>query len=213
MMLPGTKVGYVIGKGGEMIRSLQDRAGVKMTIFQESTQASDQEKQLRIVGPPDKVDYAKQLVVDLLTEKEIESIKSKGSSTSVTVTGRPTTTGANSVPLGGERDRDRGDRSLDRDRRFSQTNEYGSSRPGHMELPVPANLIGLVIGKGGDNIKRVQQETGTKVQFDANRIDDDGNKVCTITGQPHMVERAAQMVQEIIENAQVRFKIHGSQLL
>ena len=38
MMVPGNKVGYVIGKGGEMIRNLQERAGVKMTVFQETNE-------------------------------------------------------------------------------------------------------------------------------------------------------------------------------
>ena len=69
IMVPGVKVGYIIGKGGEMIRTLQERAGVKMTIFQQTSEASDQPKQLRVVGAPDKVDYAKELINDLLTEK------------------------------------------------------------------------------------------------------------------------------------------------
>mgnify|MGYP002716043925 CR=1 FL=1 len=148
----------------------QERAGVKMTVFQESAEASDKEKQLRITGEPDKVDYAKQLVTDLLTEKEIENIRLKTG-------GKPN--------IG--------------------TNDYGTSRPGYIEIPVPPQFIGLVIGKGGESIRRIQQETQTKVQFDTQKSDAKGNKICQISGPVDAIERATSMIREIIDNANVRF--------
>ena len=33
-----------------------------------------------------------------------------------------------------------------------------------VEIPVPRNLVGIVIGKGGEMIKKVQEESGAKVQ-------------------------------------------------
>ena len=166
MMIPGNKVGYVIGKGGEMIRNLQERAGVKMTVFQDSNEATDMEKQLRITGLPDKVDYAQQLVNDLLTEKEIETVRLKANS-------------------------------------FNRTNEYGTQRSNNIEVPVPPKYIGLVIGKGGETIRRIQMESGAKVQFDTTKVDSEGNKVCQIDGNPDAVQRAVNMVNEIVENAMV----------
>ena len=168
MMLPGNKVGYVIGKGGEMIRNLQERASVKMTIYQETNEATDTEKQLRIVGAPDKVDYCRQLVNDLLTEKEIETVRLKSN-------------------------------SFNR----NMTNEYGSQRFHSIEVPVPPQFIGLVIGKGGETIRRIQQDAGCKVQFDSNKLDGNGNKVCQISGSPDCVKRAHDMVNEIVDNAMV----------
>lgn len=35
IMVPGAKVGLVIGKGGETIKSLQERTGAKMVIIQD----------------------------------------------------------------------------------------------------------------------------------------------------------------------------------
>ncbi|RWS30006.1 far upstream element-binding protein 1-like isoform X1 [Leptotrombidium deliense] len=165
MMIPGSKVGFIIGKGGEMIRNLQERASVKMTVIQQTAEVTEGQKQLRIVGEPSKVDYAKELVNDLLTEKELEFMRLKGKA------------------------------------KDGFTNDYGSSRPGTVEVPVPPQYIGLVIGKGGESIKRIQQETGTKVQFDTTKTDAKGNKICTIQGQSDAVDRAADMVREIIDNA------------
>lgn len=173
MMVPGNKVGYVIGKGGEMIRNLQERAGVKMTVFQETNEATETEKQLRIIGAPDKVDYAQQLVNDLLTEKEIETVRLKSNSFNK-----------------------------------SMTNEYGTQRFQNIEVPVPPQYIGLVIGKGGETIRRIQQEAGCKVQFDTTKLDPNGNKVCQINGNPDCVKRAHDMVNEIVENAMV-FHLKG----
>ena len=35
-----------------------------------------------------------------------------------------------------------------------------------IKFPVPNASVGLIIDKGREMIKRIQQETGTKVQFD-----------------------------------------------
>lgn len=81
------------------------------------------------------------------------------------------------------------------------SNEYGTSRQINREVPVPPQFIGLVIGKRGDSIKSIQSTTNTKVQFDSNRVDDNGCKICKITGELDAVNRAEKMIQEIIENS------------
>ena len=68
------KVGLVIGKGGETIKSLQERAGCKMILFQTGEYANAPEKPLRISGEQSTVMYGKQLVLDLLTSKELEGM-------------------------------------------------------------------------------------------------------------------------------------------
>merc|ERR1712173_102602 len=49
-MIPGTKVGIIIGKGGETIKQLQEEFGCKMMVVQESNQPSQQDKMLKISG-------------------------------------------------------------------------------------------------------------------------------------------------------------------
>jgi len=38
-------------------------------------------------------------------------------------------------------------------------------RGGGMDIPVPRAAVGIVIGKGGEMIKKIQQETGAKVRY------------------------------------------------
>ena len=53
-MVPSNKVGLIIGKGGETIRSLQERASCKMVLIQDGQYANAGEKPLRISGDQQK---------------------------------------------------------------------------------------------------------------------------------------------------------------
>lgn len=77
IMVPGPKVGLIIGKGGETIKQLQERSGAKMVVIQDGPN-QEQEKPLRISGDPSKVEYAKQLVYDLIAEKEMQAFNRRG---------------------------------------------------------------------------------------------------------------------------------------
>ncbi|XP_078685207.1 far upstream element-binding protein 1-like isoform X43 [Branchiostoma floridae x Branchiostoma belcheri] len=181
MMIPGNKVGLVIGKGGETIRSLQERAGVKMVMIQDGPYMNAPEKPLRITGDPQKTQRAKDLVMDLITDKELEG-----------------------EFFGGPQGMRRGGRDFD-------TNDYGSARGGGgggMDIPVPRFAVGIVIGKGGEMIKKIQNETGVRVQFKP----DDGqnpNRVCQLMGAPDRCQAAAHTIQNLVEDAQQRDQAGG----
>ncbi|XP_042898307.1 far upstream element-binding protein 1 isoform X2 [Parasteatoda tepidariorum] len=169
MMIPGPKVGLVIGKGGETIRNLQERAAVKMVLIQDGPQQTSQEKPLRITGEPDKCEYAKQLVMDLITEKELETLQ----------------------------------------RGFEGTNEYGSSAGGQRsgnthEIMVPKQAVGVVIGKGGDMIKKIQQDSGARVQFLNVKEEGPEDKVCVVTGTPEQIQAASSFISDLIQSVLVR---------
>lgn len=70
-----------------------------------------------------------------------------------------------------------------------------------VELIIPHAVIGLVIGKGGENIKRIQNESGAAVKVDPNPIDERGNKLCTITGTKAAVEEARIQIECVIEGS------------
>merc|ERR1712029_697464 len=69
IMIPGHKVGLVIGKGGETIKLLQEQTGAKMIIIQESNAPTEQ-KPLRITGAPDQVERAKTEVFKILNAND-----------------------------------------------------------------------------------------------------------------------------------------------
>lgn len=54
-------------------------------------------------------------------------------------------------------------------------------------MPRPA--VGVVIGKGGDMIKKIQAETGARVQFQQAREEGPGDRRCYLAGTPKQVEQ------------------------
>lgn len=85
----------------------------------------------------------------------------------------------------------------------SHNPSMGSSEE-KIEIIIPHSAIGLVIGKGGENIKRIQNESGAIVRVDPNTVDEKGNKLCTITGTKQAVEEAHMQVSNVIENAAIK---------
>lgn len=63
--------------------------------------------------------------------------------------------------------------------------------------------MGVVIGKGGDMIKKIQGETGARVQFQQGRDDGPGDRRCLLTGKPEQVEDARQRIEELIDSVLV----------
>ncbi|XP_052221959.1 far upstream element-binding protein 1-like isoform X3 [Dreissena polymorpha] len=165
IMIPGNKVGLIIGKGGETIKQLQEKCGVKMVMIQDSNTPTAYEKPLRISGDQMKCQQAKEMVMELLASKDDGMGFSNG--------------------MGGFGGGGRGG---------------GGGGGGGMDMPVPRAAVGIVIGKGGEMIKKIQQETGAKVQFKT----DDGHsedRVCSITGPPDKVQAARAMIQDLLNNS------------
>lgn len=165
IMIPGPKVGLIIGKGGETIKQLQERSGAKMVVIQDGPN-QEQEKPLRISGDPAKVEYAKQLVYDLIAEKEMQAYSRRGG----------------------------------RDER-QPYNDYGNNE---VEVLVPRSAVGVVIGKGGDMIKKIQAETGARVQFQQAREEGPGERRCFLSGKPQQVEQVENLHQLCVTCALIR---------
>ncbi|XP_061133650.1 far upstream element-binding protein 3-like isoform X1 [Syngnathus typhle] len=165
MLIPASKVGLVIGRGGETIKQLQERAGVKMMMIQDGPMPTGADKPLRISGDPYKVQAAKELVLDVIREKD------------------------------GDFRGGRGD---------------FSARPGGAgldvraaEVPVPRFAVGIVIGRNGEMIKKIQNDAGVRVQFKT----DDGvspERVAMVMGQPERCQHALHLINELIRTAQER---------
>ncbi|XP_047134243.1 far upstream element-binding protein 3 isoform X2 [Hydra vulgaris] len=171
MKIAAGKVGLVIGKGGETIKSLQERAGCKMILFQDGEYAQAAEKPLKISGEQSKVLYGKQLVQDLIVSKEIEADK-----TSCYIFNQsPYTSDITSmVPNPGDPD-----------------------QVGYEEIQVPREAVGFIIGSKGANINNIQQMTGCRIQF-KNEMEGEF-KTATLQGNPQAIVMGREKLLEILQ--------------
>uniref|UniRef100_A0A665UK94 KH-type splicing regulatory protein n=1 Tax=Echeneis naucrates TaxID=173247 RepID=A0A665UK94_ECHNA len=164
MMIPAGKAGLVIGKGGETIKQLQERAGVKMILIQDASQGPNVDKPLRIIGDPYKVQQAQGMVQEILRERDHGS--------------------------------------------YSERNDFGSRMGGGMDIPVPRHSVGVVIGRNGEMIKKIQNDAGVRIQFKQ----DDGtgpDKIAHISGPPDRCEHAAQIINDLLQSIRVREEGQG----
>ena len=79
-----------------------------------------------------------------------------------------------------------------------------------LQVPVPRSLIGVIIGKGGDMIKKIQEQSGSRIQFKPEDEDIGGpTRVCSISGSAQCNQTARGMIMELIENGMVsQLSIH-----
>lgn len=70
MQIPAEKVGMVIGKGGEMIKLIQERTGASLKLIQDDVHAP--EKPLIIQGGQEVIERAKKMVLDILNDSHVD---------------------------------------------------------------------------------------------------------------------------------------------
>ncbi|XP_030624092.1 far upstream element-binding protein 3 isoform X1 [Chanos chanos] len=161
ILIPASKVGLVIGKGGDTIKQLQERTGVKMIMIQDGPMPTGADKPLRITGDPYKVQQARELVVEII------------------------------------RDKDQGDFRAGR-------GDFGSRLGGSsMDVAVPRFAVGIVIGRNGEMIKKIQNDAGVRIQFKP----DDGispDRIAQVMGQPERCQHAVHLINELVHTAQER---------
>ncbi|KAJ8390033.1 hypothetical protein AAFF_G00111940 [Aldrovandia affinis] len=159
ILIPASKVGLVIGKGGDTIKQLQERTGVKMLMIQDGPMPTGADKPLRITGDPYKVQQARELVVEII------------------------------------RDKDQGDFRAGR-------SDFGSRLGGSsLDVAVPRFAVGIVIGRNGEMIKKIQNDAGVRIQFKP----DDGispDRIAQVMGQPDRCQHAVHLINELVHTAQ-----------
>ncbi|XP_070990165.1 far upstream element-binding protein 3-like isoform X3 [Oncorhynchus clarkii lewisi] len=161
ILIPASKVGLVIGKGGDTIKQLQERTGVKMMMIQDGPMPTGADKPLRITGDPYKVQQARELVVEII------------------------------------RDKDQGDFRASR-------GDFGSRLGGSsLDVAVPRFAVGIVIGRNGEMIKKIQNDSGVRIQFKP----DDGispDRIAQVMGQSDRCQHAVHLINELVQTAQVQ---------
>uniref|UniRef100_A0A8C2L217 Far upstream element (FUSE) binding protein 3 n=1 Tax=Cyprinus carpio TaxID=7962 RepID=A0A8C2L217_CYPCA len=166
--VPRFAVGIVIGRNGEMIKKIQNDAGVRIQFKPDDGMSPDRIAQ--VMGQPDRCQHAVHLINDLVqTAQERDGF------------------GGPVGPRG--RGRGRGD--------------WNMGTPGGLQevtYTIPADKCGLVIGKGGETIKSINQQSGAHVELQRNPPPntDPNVRIFSIRGSPQQMEMARQLIDEKI---------------
>uniref|UniRef100_A0A7N9AYL3 Far upstream element-binding protein 3-like n=1 Tax=Mastacembelus armatus TaxID=205130 RepID=A0A7N9AYL3_9TELE len=167
VQVPRFAVGIVIGRNGEMIKKIQNDAGVRIQF--KADDGISPERVAMVMGQADRCQHAVHLINDLIqTAQERDGFGSA---------------------LRGGWVRGRGDWTM------------GSPGPlQEVTYTIPADKCGLVIGKGGETIKSINQQSGAHVELQRNPppSTDPNTRVFTIRGTAQQMELARQLIDDKI---------------
>ncbi|CAG5867506.1 far upstream element-binding protein 3 [Menidia menidia] len=164
VVVPRFAVGIIIGRNGEMIKKIQNDAGVRIQFKQDDGVSPDRVAQ--VMGQPDHCHHAVHLINELVqTAQERDGFGG--------VMGR----------------RGRGDCSMG-----------ASGGLQEVTYAVPADKCGLVIGKGGETIKNIKEQSRAHVELQRNPPPntDPNVRIFSIRGTPQQLEKARQLIDERI---------------
>lgn len=67
-----------------------------------------------------------------------------------------------------------------------------------VSFSVPASKCGIVIGRGGETIKLINQQSGAFCEMDRSAINPPSEKMFKMKGSPEQIEHARQLISEKI---------------
>lgn len=195
----GKGVGAVIGRGGSTIKSIQAESGAKLDIEKDSGV-------VKISGSADQIAAAKVLIKEAVDGPKPEA----------TATIQVGDKGGTVIGRGGENIRKVQEQSgarVDMEKGSGVVKISGSKAAVAKAQELIADLLDpkydakdfidvgmdgvpVIVGKGGDNIKRLQQESGAKID-----IERDLGSVCAIYGTEEAVKKARGLIEAQLADA------------
>lgn len=179
MDIPKNLVGRCIGKGGAKIKELMAESGTSLSINQDVPDGMP--AKMMITGSQEQIDKAKQIVSQLLEERMAAMAGGGGGAMGMG--------GGAAMGMGGSMG-------------------GGGGPTSELEVPIGNTLLGKIIGKGGETIRNLQNQSGVeRIKLDK---DAPGGPVCRIYGNEQACQVCAQMVMQIVNNDPNAANIYGA---
>ncbi|GAA6057808.1 hypothetical protein JCM3770_004285 [Rhodotorula araucariae] len=192
-IIPNSRMGSVIGKGGSKIKEIQEASGAKLQASEAMLPGSS-ERVLSVSGVADAVHIAVYYVGSVLQEHPPQSSNQSY---------RPGSDYSRPPP-------ERGPRS-----------ERGPGGPGAggmgpppgpgaqtQQLYIPTELVGSIIGKGGSKINEVRSVSACQIKIaEPGEVGPGGSpneRLVTITGQPAGIQVAVRMLYQRLEQEKAK---------
>jgi far upstream element-binding protein len=169
IMVPDRTVGLIIGRGGETIRDLQERSGCHVNIVGEQKSVNGL-RPVNLIGSREAASRAKEMIMEI-----VES-DSKTSATK------------DHVPAQKTQGRDAG---------------FGGGHGGGDKITdsiyVPSEAVGMIIGKGGETIKEMQNTTGCKINVSPSSGPGESEREIGLVGSRDAIAAARSAIEDKVE--------------
>ncbi|EQL01433.1 far upstream element-binding protein 2 [Ophiocordyceps sinensis CO18] len=171
IMVPDRTVGLIIGRGGETIRDLQERSGCHINIVGESKSVNGL-RPVNLIGTVESSARAKDFIL------EIVDSDTRGDGPAAAAK-KPPVGGRSEAPM-----RDLGGGGQDK------VNDA---------IYVPSDAVGMIIGKGGETIREMQNSTGCKINVAQSSGPGEVQREIALIGTRDSIARAKQAIDEKVD--------------
>ena len=198
IMVPDRTVGLIIGRGGETIRDLQERSGCHINIVGE-TKSVNGLRPVNLIGGREATTQAKELIMEIVdSDTRNGGGGPPGGAPGGPGGGPPFRNGGGGGGYGGG---------------MGGGGGYGGGGGGgggdrvNDSIFVPAEAVGMIIGKGGETIREMQSTTGCKINVSQTPGANENEREIGLIGSAESIERAKASIEEKVET--VRQKNSG----
>ncbi|KAG9124287.1 hypothetical protein FRC07_012129 [Ceratobasidium sp. 392] len=212
-IIPHSRMGSVIGRGGTKIKEIQDASGAKLNASEGMLPGST-ERILSVSGVADAIHIATYYVGNILIEAAERQPNSGHSTSTYRPTGSSGTSsrgprgsasyapapyqgGYGAAPYGG----------------YPPPGPYGASPPGPTGPPqtqqiyIPNDLVGCIIGKGGSKINEIRSLSASQIRIMEPGVQgppgtasgSPNERLVIITGQPQNIQMAVNLLYHRLE--------------
>ncbi|KAH9848889.1 hypothetical protein C2E23DRAFT_841986 [Lenzites betulinus] len=210
-MIPNSRMGSVIGKGGTKIKEIQEASGARLNASETMLPGST-ERLLSVSGVADAIHIATYYIGNILIEANERMPTTNNSSyrpssyqsSTSSSTRRPPFQGSSYVP------------GYTQQQPQQQQNPYAaagtpSSQLQTQQIYIPNDLVGCIIGKGGAKINEIRQMSASQIKImEPGAVGigingapapagSEGERLVVITGQPPNIQMAVQLLYSRLE--------------
>ncbi|KAJ2724755.1 hypothetical protein GGI07_001716 [Coemansia sp. Benny D115] len=196
IMVPNAKVGLIIGRGGESIRDIQTASGARVQVQPDNGRGAP-ERPIQLIGLPDQIEHARARIMEIVNSDRSSTRDGPGGFQQ-----QRAEFGQGSQQMGGM-----GQQQQQPPPFGSRSGSFGmggQDRFGSGEMQIPSEAVGIIIGRGGESIKMLQQSSGARIQIIQGADRSAPFKPVTISGDYAACMRARRMIEEKISGMQDR---------
>ena len=189
-------LGLIVGPRGSTQKQLEQQSGARILVrgkgaSKEGEDGSEEEQHVLILADDDaQLQRAEQLVLELLHDPQKAMVLKQQQLKEVAL-------------QQSQQDAGNGFGSSSSSSLYSSAPSalHGSSVGEHsMEMRIPSERVGLVIGKMGETIRQLQQMTGCSIQVAKESAGGDGDRVVTLRGTDEQIVRADEEIRRVISS-------------
>lgn len=168
-------VGLIIGRNGENLRRVESESGARVQ-FIPAREPNAANRQCTISGPPQAREIAKQEIFRVIDEN------------------------------GGSAPPERAPQAMSRQQQFPPQQQKATHQPAlregenSVQIMVPDKTVGLIIGRGGETIRDLQERSGCHVNIVSENKSINGMRPVNLIGPPAAAAIAKEMILEIVES-------------